>query len=184
MRRYSVEGCTQITGNPYYIFKQDGTSDQDSKRMQDWLENLTEEWKEEVCPPSSPDCNPFDHFVWGVFELQVIAKFRNKYNDLIQKMKEMMGSLGSDTLAKACTSFRSRIEAVFTDDGSFIEYVDFQYVSLVIFFYFNKIPLKRKKKKFRIYRCHSVLEKQSQVINCNTKVKTRIDFLLLTSSST
>jgi hypothetical protein len=29
-------------------------------------------------------------------------------------MKEVMGALGRDTLAKACTSFRSRIEAVFT----------------------------------------------------------------------
>jgi hypothetical protein len=49
-------------------------------------------------------------------------------------MKEVMGSLGRDTLAKACTSFRTRIEAVFTADGSFIEYVDCQYVSLLIFF--------------------------------------------------
>jgi hypothetical protein len=49
-------------------------------------------------------------------------------------MKEVMGSLGRNTLAKACTSFRSRIEDVFTANGSFIEYVDCQYVSLLIFF--------------------------------------------------
>jgi hypothetical protein len=35
-------------------------------------------------------------------------------------MKEEMGSLARDTLARACTSFRSRIEAVVTADGSFI----------------------------------------------------------------
>ncbi len=29
-------------------------------------ENLTEGWGEEVWPPSTPDCNPFDYFVWGV----------------------------------------------------------------------------------------------------------------------
>jgi hypothetical protein len=44
-----------------------------------------------------------------------------KAKDLIQKIKEVMGSLARDTLAKACTSFRSRIEVVFTADGSFIE---------------------------------------------------------------
>jgi hypothetical protein len=44
-----------------------------------------------------------------------------------------MGFLARDTPTKACTSFRSRIEAVFTADGSFIEYVDCQYVSLLIF---------------------------------------------------
>jgi hypothetical protein len=51
-------------------------------------------------------------------------------------MKEVMGSLARDTLAKARTSFRSRIEALFTAYGSFIEC---QYVSLLIVFYFNKI---------------------------------------------
>jgi len=54
-------------------------------------------------------------------------------------MKEVMGYLGRDTLAKACTSFRSRIDAVFAADGSFIEYVGFQYLYLLISFYFNKI---------------------------------------------
>jgi hypothetical protein len=83
-------------------------------------ENLTEVWGKEVWPPSSPDCNPFDYFVWGVSELSVIAEFRNKFKDLIQKMKELVGSLARDTLAKACRSFRSTIEAVFTANGSFI----------------------------------------------------------------
>jgi hypothetical protein len=40
-------------------------------------------------------------------------------------MKEVMGSLDRDTLAKASMSFRARIRALFTADGSFIEYVIF-----------------------------------------------------------
>jgi hypothetical protein len=35
-------------------------------------------------------------------------------------MKEVMRSLARDTLAKACTSFGSRIGALFTADVSFI----------------------------------------------------------------
>ncbi len=93
---------------------------------------------EEVWPPSSPDCNPFDYFVSGVSELRVNTKFHNNFKDLIQKMKEEMGSLARDTLAKACTSSRSRIEAVFTANGSFIEQVDSHYVSLH-FFVFTSI---------------------------------------------
>jgi hypothetical protein len=54
-------------------------------------------------------------------------------------MKEVMGSLAMNTLTKACTSFRSRIEAHFTADGSFIEYVDGQCVPLITVFYSNKI---------------------------------------------
>jgi hypothetical protein len=34
-------------------------------------------------------------------------------------MKEVMGFLARDTLAKACMSFRTRIEDVVTADGSF-----------------------------------------------------------------
>jgi hypothetical protein len=83
------------------------------KMMQNWLkENLTEVWVEEVWLPSSPHCKPFDFFVCGVSELWVKAKSRNKYKDLIQKMKEVMGSLARGILAKACTSFRSRIECL------------------------------------------------------------------------
>jgi hypothetical protein len=60
--------------------------------MQNWLkENLTEVWVEEFWLPSSPDCKPFDYFAWGVSELRVKAKSRNKSKDLIQKMKEAMG---------------------------------------------------------------------------------------------
>jgi hypothetical protein len=89
--------------------------------MQGWLkENLTEVWVEEVWHPSFHDCNPFDSFVWGVSELRVNSKSQNKFKDLIQKIKEMMGSLARDTLTKICMSFRCRIKAVFTADGNFI----------------------------------------------------------------
>jgi hypothetical protein len=47
--------------------------------------------------------------VWGEFELWVIAKSRNKTEDLIQKIKEVMGSFNRDTVAKAWKSLRSRI---------------------------------------------------------------------------
>jgi hypothetical protein len=97
------------------------------KEMQNWLkENLTEVWVEEVWLPSSPDCKPFDYFVWGVSELRVKAKSRNKSKDLNQKMKEVMGFLARDTLVKASTSFRARIGALFT--------ADCQYVSLLTVF--------------------------------------------------
>ncbi len=78
---------------------------------------LTEVWVEEVWPPSSSDCDPFAYFAWGVSELWVFAKSRNKSKDLIQKIKEVMWYLARDILAKTCASFRSRIEAVFTADG-------------------------------------------------------------------
>jgi hypothetical protein len=84
--------------------------------MQDWLkENLTEVWVEEVWPPSSHDCNPFYYFVCGVSELRVNAKSHNKFKDLIQKMKEEMGSLDRDTLTKArAPGLGSRLSSLLT----------------------------------------------------------------------
>ncbi len=60
-------------------------------------------------PPSLPNCNSFRYFVWGESEVWVIAKSRNKIKDLIQKIKEVMGSFNRDTVAKVCKSLRSRI---------------------------------------------------------------------------
>jgi hypothetical protein len=59
--------------------------------------------------------------LWGVYELRVNAKSGNKSKDLIKKIKEVKGVFARDTVAMACTCFRSRIEVVFTADGSFTE---------------------------------------------------------------
>jgi hypothetical protein len=53
-----------------------------------------------------------DFFVWGVTEKKVYAAPQNKTNDLTKRMKEAMGSLDRDTVAKACRRFCSRIEAI------------------------------------------------------------------------
>jgi hypothetical protein len=76
-------------------------------------------WEEEVWPPSSPDCNPFRYFLWGEFDSWVSAKSCNKNEDLIQKIKEVMGSLIKNTVAKAYKSLMSGIEAVINADGNF-----------------------------------------------------------------
>jgi hypothetical protein len=47
--------------------------------------------------------------VWGESEVWVIEKSRNKTKDLIQKMKEVLGSFNRDTVVKACKSLRPMI---------------------------------------------------------------------------
>ncbi len=56
-----------------------------------------------------PARNSFLYFVCGESEVRAIAKSRNETEDLIQKVKEVMGSFNRDTVAKACESLRSRI---------------------------------------------------------------------------
>jgi hypothetical protein len=80
-----------------------------------------EKSKKLLWPPSSPDCNPLDYFVWGVSELHVNETPHNTSAALMDKITEVMGNLSRDTVAKACRRFRSRIEAVVAADGDFIE---------------------------------------------------------------
>jgi hypothetical protein len=47
--------------------------------------------------------------VWGESEVWVIEQSHNKTKDLIQKMKEVLGSFNRDTVVKACKSLRPGI---------------------------------------------------------------------------
>jgi hypothetical protein len=47
--------------------------------------------------------------VLGKSKLWIIGKSGNKTEDLIQKIKEVMGSFNRDTVAKVCKSLKSRI---------------------------------------------------------------------------
>jgi hypothetical protein len=59
--------------------------------------------------------------VWGVNELKVNTAPHNKTEDLVKKIKEVMGSLNKHTVVKACRRYHSRIEAVVAAYGDFIE---------------------------------------------------------------
>ncbi len=48
----------------------------------------------------------------GVFELLVIKAHHNTIASLVVMIKEVMGNFDTDTVAKACRSFRTRIELV------------------------------------------------------------------------
>ena len=51
----------------------------------------------------------------------VKANPNNITEDLILKIKEAMGSLDRDTVVKAYKSYTSRVQAIVTADGYFIE---------------------------------------------------------------
>jgi hypothetical protein len=57
----------------------------------------------------------------GVSGLRANLKPHNKTENLLPKIKEVMRSFDRNTMAEACMSFRFRMDAVFTDESSFIE---------------------------------------------------------------
>ncbi len=48
----------------------------------------------------------------GVFELHVIKALHNTIASLVVTVKEMMGNFDTDTVAKTCRCFRTKIEVV------------------------------------------------------------------------
>lgn len=107
-------------GRPY-IWQQDGAPAHNSKKTQTWCrENLPFFWEKEVWPPSSPDCNPLDYFVWGVAERDVNRSPHTTKQSLITTIHEVFTNMSREDVKKACSRFRSRLEEVVAAEGDFI----------------------------------------------------------------
>ena len=107
-------------GRPY-IFQQDGAPAHNSNRTQQWCEaNLPFFWEKEVWPPSSPDCNPLDYFVWGVAERDVNRSSHNTKQSLVNTIMEVFANIPREDIIRACSRFRSRLEEVVAAGGDFI----------------------------------------------------------------
>jgi hypothetical protein len=102
-------------GRPY-IWQKDRAPTHTSKKTQDWCrEKLLFFWEKEIWPPSSPDCNPMDYFVWGMAERDTNTKAF-----LIASIKEVFSKFPREDLKSAFSRFRSRLEEVVAAEGDFI----------------------------------------------------------------
>ncbi len=89
-------------------------------RIHGWCwDNLLEASEKNILLSSSPEFNPLDKIVWGISGLHVNKTPDNNAAFLMQKIMEIMGSLGRDTMANACRQFWSMVEAMVVDDGNF-----------------------------------------------------------------
>jgi transposase len=102
-----------VAGECPYVFQQDGAPAHTAKLTQEWLKaNLQDHWPKEIWPPSSPDCNPLDYFMWSVCEREVNKQPHNTMASLKAKISEVMADMDRKVVIRACKKFRSRIEAV------------------------------------------------------------------------
>lgn len=111
----------KVAAGRHYVFQQDGAPAHTAKATQIWLKaNVPELWEKEVWPPSSPDCNPLDYYVWSMVEKDVNQHYHTSVDSLKNKIQEVMTNLDKQVLVKACQRFRRRVEAVIDAEGSFI----------------------------------------------------------------
>ncbi|KYN33128.1 hypothetical protein ALC56_12605 [Trachymyrmex septentrionalis] len=72
-------------------------------------------------PPSSPDLNLLDYYVWGVVEWETNKHPHNTISSLKDAITTTMINMNKEHLIRGCSRFRSRIESVIAANGDFIE---------------------------------------------------------------
>ena len=111
----------QVADGRPYIWQQDGAPAHTAKKVQDWCEaNLPHFWSKDVWPPSSPDLNPLDFFVWGAAERETNRSPHNTKQSLITSIMEVFAKFSREAVVTACSRVRSRLEEVVAANGDFI----------------------------------------------------------------
>ncbi|QQP50579.1 Uncharacterized protein FKW44_011619, partial [Caligus rogercresseyi] len=81
------------------------------------LENLDMFWSKEFWPPSSPDLNPCDYYLWGVLERDTNKRAHNTVDSLKAAIIQAVANLSREQVAHAVGRFRHRVEAFIVKGG-------------------------------------------------------------------
>ena len=74
----------------------------------------------DVWPPSSPDLNLLDFFVWGAAERDTNRSLHNAKESLITSIMEVFANFPREAVVTTCSRVRSRLEEVVDPKGDFI----------------------------------------------------------------
>jgi hypothetical protein len=89
---------------------------------QDWLKTTPDDHQlKGMWPPSSPDYNPLDYFMWSEFESEVSKQPHNTLASLKAKISKVMTNMDSGIVILPCQRFWSQIEAVVEASGDLIK---------------------------------------------------------------
>ena len=107
----------QVANGRHFTFQQDSAPAHNAKKVQDFLSaNVPEFWPKEIWPPSFPDANPSDYYVWSVCESGA-----NNIKAVKVTIGRIMITLNKEHLIKTCSKLRSRIEEIIERNGDFFE---------------------------------------------------------------
>ena len=105
-----------------WVWQQDSAPAHKSKETQAWLQKECYDFVPfSHWPPSSPDLNPLDYFVWSNVENITNMTSHNTKASLIAAIRPVFAELPLALVEKACSQFRIRIEAVIEAEGGYIE---------------------------------------------------------------
>ena len=114
--------CNQVAGGRPWLWQQDSSPAHKSKETQAWLQKECYDFVPfSHCPPSSPDLNPLNYFVWSYVENITNMTSHNTKASLIAAIRRVLAELPPALVEKACSQFRIRIEVVIEAEGDYIE---------------------------------------------------------------
>lgn len=107
-----------LYGNDHYVFQQDGAPAHTANIVQAWCrENLTDFLDKTLWPPSSPDLNPLDFYVWS-YMLAKQSEHRVSTMDQFKKLiSKIWDEMPMDQVRAACDSFEKRLKLVVKHKG-------------------------------------------------------------------
>ena len=122
LKSVEIPLCNQVAGGRPWVWQQDSTPAHKSKEPQDWLQKECYEFVPfSHWPPSSPDPNSLDYFVWSYVDNINNMTSHNTKASLITSIRRVFAELLPALVEKSCSQFRIRIEAVIEAEGGYIE---------------------------------------------------------------
>ena len=111
-----IPWCNQVAGGRPWVWQQDLAPANKSKETQALLQKECYDFVPfSHWPPSSPDLNPLDYFVYHT-NISNMTSYNTKAS-LIAAICRVFADLPPALVEKACSQFRIRIEAVIEAEG-------------------------------------------------------------------
>ena len=104
-----IPWCNQVAGGRPWVWQQGSAPAHKSKETQAWLQKECNDFVPfSHCPPTSPDLNPLDYFVWLYVENITNMTSHNTKASLIAAIRRVFAELPPALVEKACSQFRIR----------------------------------------------------------------------------
>ena len=117
-----IPWCNQVAGGRLWVWQQDSAPVHESKETQAWLQKECYDFVPfSHWPPSSPDLNSLDNFVWSYVENITNMTSHNTKASLIATICRVFAELPPALGEKPCSQFQIRIDVVIEIEGGYIE---------------------------------------------------------------
>ncbi|KAF2350372.1 hypothetical protein FHG87_018871 [Trinorchestia longiramus] len=117
-----VPWVRKVTENKRITVQQDGATSHTAILVQDWCkDNFKSFWPKELWPPSSPDLNSMDFWIWSILEQKFCAVSHSSVEVLKQKLTKSWAEIDAVTVHATCDQVILRLRQVIKEKEGYVE---------------------------------------------------------------